>query len=121
MHTIKINLYIWQPPRRKQHNTSLLHLAVNWGVFIYVPIPLAYLIFKIMIEFTILGSKKRMTLDLKDIRAVIEQNEGTKILFYYDLKLVEFVAEDYITVIEKITNRQKLLSYLKRWNTYWYS
>ena len=24
MHTIKINLYIWQPPRRKQHNTTPL-------------------------------------------------------------------------------------------------
>ena len=67
-----------------------------------------------MIEFTILGSSRRITLDLKDIRAIVEQNEGTKILFYYDLKLVEWVAEDYNTVIEKITNRQKLLSYLKR-------
>jgi hypothetical protein len=66
-----------------------------------------------MIEFTILGSSRRITLDIKDIRAVVEQNEGTKILFYYDLKLVEWVAEDYDTVIQKIRNREKLLSYLK--------
>jgi hypothetical protein len=52
-----------------------------------------------MIEFTILGSSRRITLDIKDIRTVIEQNEGTKILFYYDLNLVEWVAEDYDTVI----------------------
>jgi hypothetical protein len=67
-----------------------------------------------MIEFTILGSSRRITLDIKDIRTVIEQNEGTKILFYYDLNLVEWVAEDYDTVIQKIRNREKLLSYLKR-------
>jgi hypothetical protein len=67
-----------------------------------------------MIEFTILGSDRRITLDIKDIRAVVEQNEGTKILFYYDLKLVEWVAEDYDTVIQKIRNREKLLSYLKK-------
>ena len=67
-----------------------------------------------MIEFTILGSSRRVTFEIKDIRAIIEQDKGTKILFYSDLKMVEWVAEDYNTVIEKITNRQKLLSYLKR-------
>ena len=67
-----------------------------------------------MIEFTILGSSRRVTFEIKDIRAIVEQNEGTKILFYYDLKMVEWVAEDYDTVIQKIRNRQKLLSYLKR-------
>ena len=79
-----------------------------------MPIILACLTFKIMIEFTILGSSRRVTFEIKDIRAIVEQNEGTKILFYYDLKMVEWVAEDYDTVIQKIRNRQKLLSYLKR-------
>ena len=67
-----------------------------------------------MIEFTIWAISRRITFEIKDIRAIIEQDKGTKILFYSDLKMVEWVAEDYDTVIEKITNRQKLLSYLKR-------
>ena len=67
-----------------------------------------------MIEFTILPSNTRIFLDIKDIRAIVERKEGTKILFYSDLKWIEVVNEDYDTVIEKITNRQKLLSYLKR-------
>ena len=67
-----------------------------------------------MIEFTLWAINRRITFEIKDIRAIIEQDKGTKILFYSDLKMVEWVAEDYNTVIEKITNRQKLLSYLKR-------
>ncbi len=67
-----------------------------------------------MIEFTLWAINRRITFEIKDIRAIIEQDKGTKILFYSDLKMVEWVAEDYDTVIEKITNRQKLLSYLKR-------
>ena len=66
-----------------------------------------------MIEFTLWAINRRITFEIKDIRAIIEQDKGTKILFYSDLKMVEWVAEDYDTVIEKITNRQKLLSYLK--------
>jgi hypothetical protein len=67
-----------------------------------------------MIEFTILPSSTRISLDIKDIRAIVEKKEGTKILFYSDLKLVEWVNEDYDTVIQKIRNREKLLSYLKK-------
>ena len=68
-----------------------------------------------MIEFTILGSDRRITLDIKDIRAVIEQDEGTKILFYYDLKLAEWVAEDYDTVIKRLKRNESIESYLKRY------
>jgi len=64
-----------------------------------------------MIEFTILGSSRRITLDIKDIRAIVEQNEGTKILFYYDLKMVELVAEDYDTVIKRLKKNAVIESY----------
>jgi len=64
-----------------------------------------------MIEFTILGSNRRITLDIKDIRAIVEQNEGTKILFYYDLKMVELVAEDYDTVIKRLKKNAVIESY----------
>jgi hypothetical protein len=62
-----------------------------------------------MIEFTTLQSNKRITFDVKDIRAIVEQNEGTKILFYYDLKLVELVAEDYENVFKRIDYFKKRL------------
>lgn len=46
-----------------QHNTSLLHLAVNRGVFIYMPIPLAYLIFKQVTEQQIQTKIKRKLIE----------------------------------------------------------
>jgi hypothetical protein len=70
--------------------------------------------YSLMIEFTILGSSRRITLDIKDIRAVVEQNEGTKILFYSDLKMSEWVAEDYDTVIKRLKRNDAIESYLKR-------
>ena len=67
-----------------------------------------------MIEFTIWATSRRITFEIKDIRAIVEQNEGTKILFYSDFKLVEWVNEDYDTVIKRLKINDAIESYLKR-------
>jgi len=47
-----------------------------------------------MIQLTQLNDK-RILLNIKDIRAVIETDSGTKIVFYSDARLIEYVKEDF--------------------------
>lgn len=67
-----------------------------------------------MIEFTSLSTNLRITFDVKDIRAIVELNEGSKIYFYSDLKLTQNVSEDYDTVIKSLKKNTVIEAYLNR-------
>jgi len=67
-----------------------------------------------MIEFTSLSTNLRRTFDVKDIRAIVELNKGSKIYFYSDLKLAQNVSEDYDTVIKRLKKNTVIEAYLNR-------
>jgi hypothetical protein len=67
-----------------------------------------------MIELTSLLSNLRITFDIKDIRAIVELNQGSKIYFYSDLKLTQNVSEDYDTVIKSLKKNAVIEAYLNR-------
>ena len=66
-----------------------------------------------MIQLTTINDK-RILLNIKDIKAVLETDSGTKIIFYSDNNLFEWVKEDYDTVYNKITGKEQILNYLNR-------
>lgn len=66
-----------------------------------------------MIQLTTINDK-RILLNIKDFKAVLETDSGTKIIFYSDNNSFEFVKEDYDTVYNKITRKEDILNYLNR-------
>ncbi len=66
-----------------------------------------------MIQLTTIGDK-RILIDVKDIRAVLECNNETSIFVYSDKEEKIPVKEDYDTVYNKLTGKEQILNYLNR-------
>ena len=56
----------------------------------------------LFLEFTKLHDNRKILIDIRDIKIISEQEKGCLICFYSDIKVREYISDNYIEVINKL-------------------